>query len=219
MASVGTKFGAHESSALSPPILDDDVLSAAWTGLRQGEILGLQWEDIDFTSRFVEIRRTVGYRGGRLLAGSPKSGRARRVDLASPLAACPEPRPPRLAPSTREGGAAQDPLPRSAAHIRLVADPAGRVARLRERAARSLVDPDHGGPVRHLVPGANRSAVDRLAETTGRNLTATDEGARGKDRDVIPEEDWSRRRDLNPRPADYESAALPLSYTGAECSR
>ena len=25
---------------------------------------------------------------------------------------------------------------------------------------------------------------------------------------------WSRRRDLNPRPADYESAALPLSYTG-----
>ena len=26
---------------------------------------------------------------------------------------------------------------------------------------------------------------------------------------------WSRGRDLNPRPADYESAALPLSYLGA----
>lgn len=25
---------------------------------------------------------------------------------------------------------------------------------------------------------------------------------------------WSRRRDLNPGPADYESAALPLSYAG-----
>src|SRR5688572_19197327 len=25
---------------------------------------------------------------------------------------------------------------------------------------------------------------------------------------------WSRRGDLNPRPADYESAALPLSYVG-----
>src|SRR5437879_6168985 len=25
---------------------------------------------------------------------------------------------------------------------------------------------------------------------------------------------WSRGRDLNPRPADYESAALPLSYPG-----
>src|SRR5262249_32947984 len=27
---------------------------------------------------------------------------------------------------------------------------------------------------------------------------------------------WSRGRDLNPRPADYESAALPLSYLGLE---
>ncbi len=30
----------------------------------------------------------------------------------------------------------------------------------------------------------------------------------------IPSYSWSRTRDLNPRPADYESAALPLSYTG-----
>ncbi len=34
----------------------------------------------------------------------------------------------------------------------------------------------------------------------------------------IEDEDWSRRRDLNPRPADYESAALPLSYTGVSSS-
>ena len=26
--------------------------------------------------------------------------------------------------------------------------------------------------------------------------------------------EWSRRRDLNPRPTDYKSVALPLSYTG-----
>ena len=71
----------------------------------------------------------------------------------------------------------------------------------------------------HLVPGANRNAVDRLAEATGRNLSATDEEARERDREVTPDEDWSRRRDLNPRPADYESAALPLSYTGAGGSR
>jgi hypothetical protein len=25
---------------------------------------------------------------------------------------------------------------------------------------------------------------------------------------------WSRRGDLNPRPSDYESLALPLSYAG-----
>ena len=29
----------------------------------------------------------------------------------------------------------------------------------------------------HLVPGANRNAVDRLAEATGRNLAATGEEA------------------------------------------
>ena len=39
----------------------------------------------------------------------------------------------------------------------------------------------------------------------------TDEG---NQREVVSAEYWSRRRDLNPRPADYESAALPLSYTG-----
>ena len=28
-------------------------------------------------------------------------------------------------------------------------------------------------------------------------------------------EKWSREWELNPRPADYESAALPLSYLGS----
>ena len=66
----------------------------------------------------------------------------------------------------------------------------------------------------YLVPGANRDAVDRLAAATNCNLYATDEEAREEKREVSSEEDWSRRWDLNPRPADYESAALPLSYTG-----
>src|SRR5438876_5734700 len=35
----------------------------------------------------------------------------------------------------------------------------------------------------------------------------------------VRDSEWSRRRDLNPRPADYESAALPLSYTGADQHR
>ena len=29
------------------------------------------------------------------------------------------------------------------------------------------------------------------------------------------QEIWSREWELNPRPADYESAALPLSYLGS----
>jgi hypothetical protein len=31
---------------------------------------------------------------------------------------------------------------------------------------------------------------------------------------VGPGKEWSRGRELNSRPADYESAALPLSYLG-----
>ena len=66
----------------------------------------------------------------------------------------------------------------------------------------------------HLVPGANRNAVDRLAAATNCNLHATGEETREEKREVTSDEGWSRRWDLNPRPADYESAALPLSYTG-----
>src|SRR2546425_10538041 len=82
----------------------------------------------------------------------------------------------------------------------------------------------HGGPLRPSGSGRNRSAVDRLAAATNCNLYATDEEAREERREVSSDEDWSRRRDLNPRPADYESAALPLSYTGfsrtyERCSR
>src|SRR5258705_7460257 len=56
----------------------------------------------------------------------------------------------------------------------------------------------------HLVPGANRSAVDRLAAATSRNLPATDEKGRGEASGGNSEENWSRGRELNPRPTDYE---------------
>src|SRR4029450_3623857 len=62
--------------------------TVAWTGLRQGEVLGLQWEDIDFTSRFVEVRWTVGYRGGRLMRTFSGS---RRTPLACGRASCERP--------------------------------------------------------------------------------------------------------------------------------
>jgi integrase len=59
----------------------DIVTTLAWTGMRGGEVFGLQWGDIDFKNGFIEVRRTVGYRKGQLWAGSPKSGKARRVDI------------------------------------------------------------------------------------------------------------------------------------------
>src|SRR5439155_5332667 len=81
----------------------DLIALAAWTGMRQGEVLGLQWADFDFAGHFVEVRRTVGYRGGKLLVGSPKSSKARRVDL-----------PPRSRLRSSEGNRSWKPRPPSA---------------------------------------------------------------------------------------------------------
>ncbi len=54
----------------------------ARTGLRFGEAIGLQWEDIDFHGRFIEVKRTVTL--GR--ASTPKNGKTRRVDMSLQLA-------------------------------------------------------------------------------------------------------------------------------------
>jgi len=52
------------------------------TGMRLGELQGLQWPDFDFNSRFIEVRRS--YVRGRIT--TPKSGKTRRVDMTPHLA-------------------------------------------------------------------------------------------------------------------------------------
>lgn len=62
-------------------------LTAAFTGLRMGELLALCWRDVDFTGATIRIR--ASYSAGALT--SPKSGKVRAVpmapDVASALAA------------------------------------------------------------------------------------------------------------------------------------
>ena len=70
----------------------------------------------------------------------------------------------------------------------------------------------------HLVPGANRDAVDRLAAATNCNLYATGEETREEKREVTSDEGWSRRWDLNPRPADYEALSASLAGHAASHS-
>ena len=48
-----------------------------------GELFGLQWGDIDFNSRFVEVRRNIV----RSRIETPKSGQLRRVDMSAQLTA------------------------------------------------------------------------------------------------------------------------------------
>ena len=58
-------------------------LCALRTGLRFGELAGLQWGDLDFGGRFIEVRRTL-HEGGR--TELPKNGKIRRVDMSRQLA-------------------------------------------------------------------------------------------------------------------------------------
>ena len=57
-------------------------LTAAFTGLRRGELIALRWRDIDFASSLLRVR--ASYAGGALTA--PKSGKVRSVPLAPDVA-------------------------------------------------------------------------------------------------------------------------------------
>ncbi len=58
-------------------------LTAAFTGLRRGELLALRWRDVDFTGSVIRVR--ASYHEGVL--STPKSGKVRSVPLAPDVAA------------------------------------------------------------------------------------------------------------------------------------
>jgi integrase len=57
-------------------------LTAAFTGLRRGELIALRWRDVDFAGSLVRVR--TSYAGGALT--TPKSGKVRSVPLAPEVA-------------------------------------------------------------------------------------------------------------------------------------
>ena len=58
-------------------------LTALRTGMRVGELIALQWEDIDWNGKFIEVRRAIS----RGEVGTPKNGKPRRIDLSDRLSA------------------------------------------------------------------------------------------------------------------------------------
>ena len=58
-------------------------LTAAFTGLRMGELLALQWRDIDFPGDAIRVRHSYNIHGG---LGTPKSGKVRSVPLVPDVA-------------------------------------------------------------------------------------------------------------------------------------
>lgn len=57
------------------------ALTLARTGMRLGEAIGLQWGDIDFNSRFINLQRGLS----RSKIETPKNGKTRRVDMSMQL--------------------------------------------------------------------------------------------------------------------------------------
>src|SRR5215207_422850 len=52
---------------------------AVQSGLRQGELLALRWEDVDLEARTIQVRRTLTRDGGKLSVGPTKSAKGGRT--------------------------------------------------------------------------------------------------------------------------------------------
>jgi integrase len=52
---------------------------AVTTGMRQGELLGLKWHDVDLEAGTLSVRRTLTRHGGKVALGAPKTKNSRRT--------------------------------------------------------------------------------------------------------------------------------------------
>ncbi len=63
---------------------ESDGLSPLWTlalttGARQGELLGLRWQDLDLDRGTLTVRQAISVHGDKLIFQAPKSGAALRT--------------------------------------------------------------------------------------------------------------------------------------------
>ena len=59
---------------------------AVHTGMRQGEMLALRWQDVDMESAVMSVRRTLTRSGGKVVFGEPKTKKSRRSIRLTPQA-------------------------------------------------------------------------------------------------------------------------------------
>ncbi len=167
------------------------LVTAMRTGMRLGELLALEWGDIDWNGNFIEVRRSV-WQG---IVGTPKSGKARRVDMSDRLKEVLDQHKKNMAAEVLKAGQEMPTLvfvsdaltPYDGANVRKSFEAVLRKAKLRKirfhdlrhsfaswligngeslayvkeqlgHHSISLTVDTYG----HLVPGANREAVNRL---------------------------------------------------------
>lgn len=87
---VSPKMGRHEMSPLSADqsrtflqAVSTDPMEALYvlaltSGMRQAELLGLKWRDIDLDGAWLQVRATLQKVGGRFIFTAPKTQRSRR---------------------------------------------------------------------------------------------------------------------------------------------
>lgn len=61
------------------PVLYTAWHTLAYTGLRRGELLGLEWSDIDFKNKTISVSKTLVTINGKLFTQSPKTKRSTRT--------------------------------------------------------------------------------------------------------------------------------------------
>lgn len=75
-------YTKEESDALIEYALNHsyyDIVVMLKTGVRRSELLGLQWDDVNFTEKTIHVQRAVTYQDGKLSIGSPKTRSSDRI--------------------------------------------------------------------------------------------------------------------------------------------
>ena len=211
-------------------------LCAVRTGMRLGELVALQWSDIEFHRRCIHVRRSRV--AGKMT--TTKNKQQRRLDMSVLLTqTLTLLRAARKRAALTEGKAdppwvfltpAGHPVDgdnlRRRVFYRLLEQAGLRKIRLhdlRHTYASLLIQQGESlayvqqqlghssvqvtvDVYGHLIPGANRAAVDRLDAQPPRNPAATSANP-GRTRKALSGcKNWSRRVGSNHRPTDYESA-------------
>lgn len=66
-------------SCIKNSLIETPVILALYTGMRKGEILGLQWSDIDFEGKTIHVSRALKKEGNKVILGTLKTESSNRI--------------------------------------------------------------------------------------------------------------------------------------------